>query len=440
MENPWKISSMYDLQYFNCPSCIFKNPSKQEIFNHAYNFHPESIEHLMNISDNSLMDILLPWDIVVKKETETNVEQNVNIGEHPLNIECLPDIKSEPFDDVTEHNEFGKDPLPFEINHQMMDYQENFKDEKNMKLTSTDPEVKKSKWKKLKQKYECVDGLYKCDQCNKTFKQPDYLRNHNAFVHGIGNRKSHQCNECSKVFKRSADFKRHVNIVHRGIKDFQCNLCGKSFDKSIHLKEHIQVVHEGIKFKCEICGDEVASSYTLKIHMKRLHQENSKTFLCDKCSFAAFSKTELEVHVEAVHEAGKNTYCCDKCGKSFNRRQYLKNHITLVHGDLSVEDRKVFNCIICNKGYTRKIALKNHISYVHKGEKKCKCEICGKDFTSNSHLKTHKITVHEGLKPHKCDFCSADYGQKGDLNRHIQKVHKVKPNLFGNVAPNAQLL
>ena len=62
MENPWNIQSLYELQYFNCPSCTFKNQSTQEIVNHAYELHPESIEYLMNISDESLTDVLLPWN------------------------------------------------------------------------------------------------------------------------------------------------------------------------------------------------------------------------------------------------------------------------------------------------------------------------------------------------------------------------------------------
>ena len=61
MENPWKIESMYELQFFNCPSCIFKDHSKQEILNHAFENHLESIECLKNIKDESLKDVVLPW-------------------------------------------------------------------------------------------------------------------------------------------------------------------------------------------------------------------------------------------------------------------------------------------------------------------------------------------------------------------------------------------
>ena len=67
MANPWHIQSIYDFQYFNCPSCIFKNPSKQEFVNHVYNIHPNFIDHLFNVKDNSLEDIVFP-NIEIKEE------------------------------------------------------------------------------------------------------------------------------------------------------------------------------------------------------------------------------------------------------------------------------------------------------------------------------------------------------------------------------------
>ena len=61
-DNPWNIQSIYDLQYFNCPSCFFKKRSKQEIVNHAYEFHPDSIKFLSNLRNNSLEDVTCPWE------------------------------------------------------------------------------------------------------------------------------------------------------------------------------------------------------------------------------------------------------------------------------------------------------------------------------------------------------------------------------------------
>ena len=83
IENPWNIQSIYDLQYFNCPSCEFKNHSKQEFVNHAFGSHPASIEHLSNIQDNSFNDVMCPWDIKDVKIEENVSENSIN---DPLDV------------------------------------------------------------------------------------------------------------------------------------------------------------------------------------------------------------------------------------------------------------------------------------------------------------------------------------------------------------------
>ena len=85
VENPWTIRSIYELQYFNCPTCLFKNPSKQEFVNHAYACHPEAIENLTSIEDGSLSDISCPWDSV-----------QIKIESEPVQVESLEiDYKNE---------------------------------------------------------------------------------------------------------------------------------------------------------------------------------------------------------------------------------------------------------------------------------------------------------------------------------------------------------
>ena len=90
-DNPWNIKSIYELQYFNCPSCFFKDISKQEIINHAYEVHPESIDYLYNINDNSLSDIVCPWNLDEIKSEENDYQEI-----HPSMIEvCIKTEKSE---------------------------------------------------------------------------------------------------------------------------------------------------------------------------------------------------------------------------------------------------------------------------------------------------------------------------------------------------------
>ena len=80
MNNPWYIQSIYDLQYFNCPTCEFKDYSKQEFVNHAHDFHPNSIPFLVNIKDESLMDIIFPWDVKnIKTEAQVEINESTRV-------------------------------------------------------------------------------------------------------------------------------------------------------------------------------------------------------------------------------------------------------------------------------------------------------------------------------------------------------------------------
>ena len=61
IENPWEVESIYEFYFFNCPTCSYKHCSKQDFVNHVFDFHPESVDYLKNISDGSLTDIATPW-------------------------------------------------------------------------------------------------------------------------------------------------------------------------------------------------------------------------------------------------------------------------------------------------------------------------------------------------------------------------------------------
>ena len=49
VKNPWIIKSIYEHQYFNCPVCEFKEHSKQEYIEHAFDCHKEAINDLLSL-------------------------------------------------------------------------------------------------------------------------------------------------------------------------------------------------------------------------------------------------------------------------------------------------------------------------------------------------------------------------------------------------------
>ena len=87
VENPWNVQSLYDLQFFNCPSqfCIYKNNSKQEFLKHAFHNHPESEPYLINFKDDVEIPLL-----------ESKVDRN--FANNGVEIIMTEQIKSEVFD------------------------------------------------------------------------------------------------------------------------------------------------------------------------------------------------------------------------------------------------------------------------------------------------------------------------------------------------------
>ena len=88
--NPWAIDSIFEMQYFNCPSCNFRTQSKQSFVEHAFEEHPESIEFLVKISDGSLDDIDYRWKSRWDQKVEIKPDPEDDISEGELKSHYLP--------------------------------------------------------------------------------------------------------------------------------------------------------------------------------------------------------------------------------------------------------------------------------------------------------------------------------------------------------------
>ena len=81
---------------------------------------------------------------------------------------------------------------------------------------------------------------YKCDICEKEFKNNNGLKMHFNIVHNFV--KEHQCNICQKVFKLNNQLTSHLKIAHGNKKHHKCDSCGKSFTRaSTQMREHVKV-------------------------------------------------------------------------------------------------------------------------------------------------------------------------------------------------------
>ena len=84
--------------------------------------------------------------------------------------------------------------------------------------------------------------LYKCDQCDKSFKKKCSLGNH-VQIHNKD--RPHQCSLCNKAFKREINLIHHLSTVHYEDTIYQCTYCDKVFIKKENLTEH-QITHSSL--------------------------------------------------------------------------------------------------------------------------------------------------------------------------------------------------
>ena len=105
MENPWNIQSINEIQFYVCPSCSYKDHSKQKLIDHAYKIHPDSVNFLRKINDNSFCDVSCPWNETFITKIEIDETDSQELIEEPLQNEIIPDITYEAFDTIVDPEE-----------------------------------------------------------------------------------------------------------------------------------------------------------------------------------------------------------------------------------------------------------------------------------------------------------------------------------------------
>ena len=345
MLNPWHLQSIYDLQFFVCPSCVYKNHSKQEFINHAYEMHPKSLDYLHNIQDDSLKDIIFPNN--VEKIKEESISEKSSDDPLKLDIKSVETIKEEPILENS-HN----DPLEFDTQEIATEIDKHLVDQIDIKTEDID----------IDDVHEHIETFH-----YEPLNKPD-------FVHNIEPKKNrYKCGICLMAFSEESLFKRHFDFMHSlnakvFIKTYKCNLCEKIFS---NLKEHQQNCPGTMKKHiCPECGTSFTHIHKLNYHMSSVHQKNHIYGLS---------------HLAPVSRQSVHNYKCDLCSLAFSEESLLKRHIDYVHygplnkstayyseitvkqnKDVFKEHIKNYICQKCGAVFTHPHTLFNHINRVHK--------------------------------------------------------------------------
>lgn len=109
---------------------------------------------------------------------------------------------------------------------------------------------------------------YMCYICGRTFISQGKLTHHTKRHSDV---KEHKCDQCDRAYHERFQLKRHINIVHKGIRLFSCTICDTNkFTTKKSLGQHM-LLHGEKRFPCKFCGQKFAQGSGRRGHEKRVH-------------------------------------------------------------------------------------------------------------------------------------------------------------------------
>ena len=457
IENPWDgIESIYEFQFFNCPSCSYKNSSKKDFVYHAFKNHPESVQNLRRIYDSCLNDILPPWNLEFGTTSKDHLEPKTQIikcdlknNEDKKDFKCYSCIKFFPSKqsfqqhisdfhnlegektnkkgkkcDLCGKHFYGTMERHIETVHNpnKVVSETDFKSEIENEITIENVKIECEEDGFLKDNVELHTSTN--TQLEDQGTNHDLLETADPLDSEINSYSEEK--EYLQIEYDTFDKKLDSNILEKvshqktSPKDNKCNMCNESFSSSKELRSHKQKLHKDKKFNCESCGKSFSTAGNMKIHIIAVHN-GQKDHKCDSCGKLFPRVDSLKKHIKIVHE-GRKDHKCESCKKSFSQADYLKKHIHTIH-----EGFKDYKCDSCTKSFSQACHLKTHIKVTHEGRKDYKCEFCGRPFAQAGNLRKHINTIHnKAYKEYICESCGKIFSQASNLKIHMHTIHEGK--------------
>ena len=134
-------------------------------------------------------------------------------------------------------------------------------------------------------------------------------------------------------------------------KTFECDECNASLQSKVSLKRHVERVHKKVRnFHCDLCSYSAFFKHSLEKHIvKHIPEEFRDRFQCEFCDFISISSVNIQLHKKYEHSEMKKSHVCEfeGCKKEFSRPGQLKAQFKLTH-----EKRKEKICVICKKAFS----------------------------------------------------------------------------------------
>ena len=480
LENPWAIRSIYELQFYNCPTCVFKIQSKQKFINHTYENHPWAVEYLNEIKDGSLKDVDCPWS------NGNNPNAN-DFQDQAEDLEDPGEEKSYFYFDNDEPNDFIDENIDNTLDCDDDDFHENGL-ENDPLVTGKCKYVHSQRGKNLildevghlyrhqKNSADNTKSYYCCVEAgcparvHTPINVPKILVKTGLHSHATHSEKVNPCEHCDETFSNPGQLVAHVNSAHKGLKAFQCDICGKELKRASNLKEHMKSHNKPKKPRKVKTEDEVTNEAFYHFNQNHTVDDTlEQQTLDDTIKLEALDSFEGASNDENNEYTNKNVqqdmvsrYVKSQQGKNLlcdgqNYLYRINQHsadktktfyccietncparVHTVYGSPKIvkkmcehshppNEGKIHTCHLCGMSFSKAGRLIAHINRTHKGLQDYQCETCGQNFTRSAKLLEHIQHVHEGLKKDKnfkCDTCEKAFTYSKDLREHISTVHE----------------
>ena len=309
------------------------------------------------------------------------------------------------------------------------------------------------------------EQLYKCKDCNKTFKLKSKLYTHIAKVHAddpLASEDIYGLTDCKNIKFDQIQIDREK--VQEGKKLFQCEICFANFAEKQTFERHITSIHEMenhsdkyvdndklIKiqsvhevdnpFSCLFCEIQYADQSALDLHISSVHQDKElldQLIASNEIDFVNETKVdeiqkpsqEMDSEVEQVQvekDVSPDQQKCLEIKLTLNEETSIEDKVTKEAGLYSAKSiKKPFQCETCVSSFAEKRRLNDHIALVHEGKSLYDCNVCNSSFSQRKSMLRHVATVHEGKKMVECNICHKILFKKDNLKRHIASVHEKK--------------
>lgn len=261
-------------------------------------------------------------------------------------------------------------------------------------------------------------GYIKC--CKKRLRTRGHIIEH---IQWHVNPETFKCEQCNKIFKNNRRLKVHsVRHEPENSRKFKCSKCSKRFQRKYLLTKHMDTVHSAIEnsFECDICKSKYVVSLLARPYAiyPNSNHTNSLTFV-----FRLKLYSSLKLHMQQIH-LRQFEQICDQCGKVCISKGVLRKH-KRSHDEVNEK----LECPQCSALMKNAYYLRAHILRIHKSGP-ANCPHCPKVSPTRNALAMHIRTMHT-YKVHKCHMCDREC--KSAVALTVSGRNEFQPELFANI-------